>query len=82
MDKHINVKICSMSEGLELINNVELIRIKSKAYNLLIMKDYVPVVGDIEGTIEITTEKAVIKKDNIKAYYIHSDNEFNLIMEE
>ena len=34
------VKIYSLLNGLSVLENVKVIRIKSKDYNLLIMKDY------------------------------------------
>lgn len=44
----MKVKIFSLSKGLEIIDDVVSIKIKSKDYNLLIMKDYFPLIGEIE----------------------------------
>lgn len=76
------VKIISLSEGLEIIKDVVAIRIKSFDYNLLIMKDYVPIIGHIDGLLEIETKNKTIKKENIVAYYINNNNEFKIIMKE
>lgn len=76
------VKILTLENGLEVINDVKLIRIKSDNYNLLIMKDYLSIIGQINGMIEIETLSETIKKENITAYYINNDNEFKLIIKE
>lgn len=75
------VKIFTIKEGLKLIEDVIAIRIKSGDYNLLILKDYLSIMGEIEGTIEIETSSDKIKYDNIKAYYMNNNNQFNMIVE-
>ena len=51
------VKIFTFKNGMEEIEEVTAIRIKSKDYNLLILKDYLSVVGEIEGFFEIETKE-------------------------
>ena len=75
------VKIFTIKEGLKLIEDVIAIRIKSGDYNLLILKDYLSIMGEIEGTIEIETSSDKIKYDDIKAYYMNNNNQFNMIVE-
>lgn len=81
-EKTITVKILSMKKGLIEYENVQFIKIKSKKYNLMIMKDYLPIIGEIQGKIEIETLKEKVKLDNIIGYYIHKHNEFNLFLKE
>lgn len=76
----IHVKILSLTEPLISIENVIGIRIKSQKYNLLIMPNYLPIIGEIEGKIEIETEEKSAKFDNIIGYYILSKNEFTLML--
>ena len=78
----IIVKILSLKEGLIEYTDVDLIRIVSKDYNLMIMKDYLPIIGEIKGNIEIIRKKQSIKLEDITAYYIHKHNEFNLFIKE
>ena len=59
------VKIYSLLNGLSVLENVKVIRIKSKDYNLLIMKDYVPIIGEIEGDFEVETDKETKELDMI-----------------
>ena len=42
----IKVKIFDMAHGLREYENIKIIRIISKDYNLLIMKDYLPIIGE------------------------------------
>ena len=49
----IKVRIFDMKQGLTEYENIKTIRIISKDYNLLIMKDYMPIIGEIVGSVEI-----------------------------
>ncbi|HIT22556.1 MAG TPA: hypothetical protein IAB56_06310 [Candidatus Scybalousia intestinigallinarum] len=82
MNNDLVVKIFTISNGLEEIDQVKIIRIKSKDYNLLIMKDYLAMIGRVEGSVEIETEKETIRKENIEGYYIHQHNQFKLLIKE
>ena len=60
-DKMI-VKILSLENGLRQYDDIDFIRITSEDYNLLIMKDYLPVIGEIKGSIELqNSERESIK---------------------
>lgn len=77
----ITVKILSLESGLKQYDDIDFIRIISNDYNLLIMKDYLPVIGEIRGKIEFqNSEKEPIKLENIVAYYMSSHNEFKLFI--
>ena len=77
------VKIFTLKNGLEIINNVSAIRIKSKDYNLLILKDYLPIIGQIEGSFEIESSdlESNLLHDNVKACYLVENNIFNVLIE-
>lgn len=81
MNNNILVKVLNIDSGIHIYNNVKFIRILSEKYNLLIMRDYLPVIGEINGNVEIVGDES-IKLDNIKGYYINKNNEFNLIIKE
>lgn len=82
METSIKVKIFSLSKGLEILERVKVIRIKSKDYNLLIMPDYMPLLGEIQGSIEIEAADNSKRLENIDGYYINTNNEFSLIIRE
>ena len=73
MNNGIKVRVFDMAHGLREYENITIIRIISKDYNLLIMKDYLPIIGEIEGSVDIK---------NIKAFYMNSENVFNLMIKE
>ena len=81
-EKNIKVRIFDMEHGLVEYENVTTIKIVSKDYNLLIMKDYLSVIGEIVGSVEIKGEDVDISFNSIKGFYMNSKNIFNLMIEE
>lgn len=78
----ILVKICGKENGLEEYENVNFIRIISRRYNLLIMSDYLPVIGELEGSVFFRTAKREYRRENLKGYFMHKNNEFSLMLRE
>ena len=75
------IKVIILEENIEVktLLNVRVIRIKSTNYNLLIMKDYLPIVGYIDGQISIEGDET-ISYENIKAVFSNARNIFYLIV--
>jgi len=84
MDNNIGIKvrIFDLDRGLIEYENIKIIRIISKNYNLLIMQDYLPILGEIEGSVDIKSEEIELNYKNIKAFYMNSNNIFNLMIKE
>ncbi len=82
MEALFKVKVFSLSKGMEIIDNVRLIRIKSSDYNLLLMPGYMSILGEIDGSIDLELDNNTINYDNVVAYYVHSNNEFLLLLKE
>lgn len=80
--KGIKVRIFDLSKGLIEYEHIKIIRIISKDYNLLIMEDYLPIIGEIEGSVDIKNEEIELNYKNIKAFYMNSGNVFNLMIKE
>ena len=78
----IKVKVFDIRNGMRVYDNIKIIRIWSKDYNLLIMKDYLPIIGEIEGSVDIKNDVVNESFKNIKAFYMNSDNVFNLMIKE
>ena len=78
----IKVRIFDMDHGLREYENIKIVRIISKDYNLLIMKDYIPIIGEIEGSVDIKNDEVDISFKDIKAFYMNSSNVFNLMIKE
>ena len=78
----MKVKILNIQKGLKTYDNVSIIKIKSKKYNLSIMEDYLPVIGEINGDAEIISIDNFVKLTNIIGYYMLKHNEFKLFIKE
>ena len=78
----IKVRIFDMAHGLREYEDIKIIRIISKDYNLLIMKDYLPIIGEIEGSVDIKNDTVDLSFKDIKAFYMNSENVFNLMIKE
>ena len=74
----IKVKVFDIRNGMRVYDNIKIIRIISKDYNLFIMKDYLPIIGEIEGSVDIKNDVVNESFKNIKAFYMNSDNVFNI----
>ena len=81
-DTGIKVRVFDMKHGLVEYENVKTVRIISKDYNLLIMKDYLSVIGEIVGSVDIKGDNIDLSFKQIKAFYMNSKNVFNLMIEE
>ena len=66
----IKVRIFDLSKGLVEYEHIKVIRIVSKDYNLLIMEDYLPIIGEINGSVDIKNEEVELNYKNIKAFYM------------
>ena len=78
----IKVRIFDLKKGLAEYDKVKYIRIISKDYNLLIMEDYLSIIGEIEGSVDIKSEDIELSYKDIKAFYMNSKNVFNLMIKE
>lgn len=78
----MNVKLLSIKDGVTDYQDVKFIKIKSKDYNLLIMQDYLPIIGEIIGNIKIELIDQTIELKNIKGYFMNKHNQFNLFIKE
>lgn len=77
----VQVRISDFEHGLRVFDDVQIIRIVSNNYNLLVMHDFVPSIGMINGTVEIVTSEDIETLKDIKAFYLHRDNVFSLLIE-
>lgn len=78
----IKVRIFDMEHGLREYEDIKIIRIISKDYNLLIMKDYLPIIGEIDGSVDIKNDNINLSFKDIRAFYMNSENIFNLMINE
>lgn len=76
--KKITVQLLNIAGDVKEYKDVKFIKIKSKKYNLIIMKDYLPIIGEIQGEIQIGREKENIEMKKVRGYFMHKHNKFNL----
>ena len=67
----IRVRVFDLNKGLVEYDNVKYIRITSQDYNLLIMEDYLSIIGEIEGSVDIKGESVDISYRDINISYNH-----------
>jgi hypothetical protein len=78
----MKAKIVSLLNGLQEFENLEMIRVKSNRHTLLIMQNFMPVIGELDGSIELVFAKDILRMENLKGYYMHKKNVFSLLVEE
>lgn len=82
MEGRITARVISMEDGLKEIKGVNLIRVKSREYNLLIMEDYMPVIGEIDGTVTIVSGEGEYQTGPMRGFFSHRKNLFSLMISE
>lgn len=78
----MEARVSSFENGLQVYSDIRLIRIKSSKYNLLIMKDYLPILGQVEGKISFVGEEQEVVLDDIRGFFCHKHNVFSLLLKE
>ena len=78
----MKVRIFDLDKGLTEYEQIKIVRIVSKDYNLLIMEDYLPIIGEIEGSVDIKGDDIDVSFPKISAFYMNSANVFNLMIKE
>lgn len=82
MNEFFQVRVFELDHGLTVYDEIKLVRITSKDYNLLVMVDYLPIIGEFDGNIDIKGNDVDISLKNIKGFYMNSNNVFNLMVNE
>ena len=77
----INARIIDVSSGLKVISGIYAVRIHSKDFYALIMNDYLPTLGEIDGDIIFLSRDGEHPYRGIKGFYKHQHNEFTLLVE-
>ena len=75
---NIELQLLNINGDVKKYDDVKFIRIISQKYNLIIMKDYLPIIGEVQGSVEIERTEGTIKMDKVKGYFMHKHNKFNL----
>ncbi len=82
MESKIKAKIVSMKYGLQEFEEIEMIRVKGKNHSLLILQNYMPLLGRIDGYVDLVLKDETLRVNDVHGYYMHKKNEFSLLVEE
>lgn len=80
-NKGILVNVFELETGLTTYKDCEYIRITDEKYNLLVMLDYTPIIGEVNGKIDIMYNGQEIHYEGINASFMNSNNVFNLMIQ-
>lgn len=91
--KRMEAVIIGYEQGYMSYHDVKMIRLKGNNINLLIMVDYMPTLGEIDGTVEVITEEIFdrngstpkvnsITFENISGFFVVRNNVFKLLLKE
>jgi len=78
----ISVRIIDAKSGLKTLGGVYAVRIHSRDFYALIMNDYLPTLGKIDGDIFFLDQGGEHPYCGIRGFYKHQHNEFTLLIEE
>lgn len=78
----IRASVFTLSEGMKVFEDAAVVRVISSDYNILILKDYMPLLGKVEGRVQIAGAGGSAEYENIRGYYMFRKNEFELLIDE
>lgn len=78
----IRASVFTLSEGMKIFEDAAVVRVISSDYNILILKDYMPLLGKVEGRAQIAGAGGSMEYENIRGYYMFRQNEFELLIDE
>ena len=81
MERKIRAKIVSIENGLQEFEEIEMIRVKGENHSLLILQNYMPLLGRLDGYVDIVLENETLRIQDVQGYYMHKQNEFSLLVE-
>lgn len=76
----ISARILGYSQGLVDFEHARLVRVVSEDHTLLIMDDFAPVLGEVRGTVTVLTDEGEYRFEVKRGYYLHTHNEFSLVI--
>jgi hypothetical protein len=79
-DGRIQVQVSSLADGLQIIKNVCIVRVRGNASRLLIMEDYMPIIGEILGGVDIIGKDFYKTLEPVNGYFCHDHNVFFLLL--
>jgi len=73
--------VINFKDGFTVYHDIKMIRLKGKDINLLIMEDYMPTLGEIDGRVEIIGNETITLED-VSGFFVVKNNVFKLLEKE
>jgi len=91
--KRIEAVIIGYEQGYVSYHNLKMIRLKGRDLNLLIMADFMPTLGEINGRVELLMEEIPLRRnqqvetesvvlENVSGFFVVKNNVFKLLLKE
>ena len=81
-DGRISARVIDVNSGLRVLRGVYAVRIHSADFYALIMNDYLPALGKIDGDVTFLDHEGEHIYRCVRGFYKHQHNEFTLLIEE
>ncbi|MDR2108417.1 MAG: hypothetical protein LBP28_03015 [Coriobacteriales bacterium] len=78
----IQAQVSSFKEGLQVYTKISIVRVRSRNANLLIMEDYMPILGEIDGAVDFIGKEEVHTLENVRGFFCHDHNVFFLLLKD
>jgi len=78
----ITVRVVDTEHGMREFPDVNMVHVKSRFYNILIMEGYSSSIGEVDGTVTITSANMQKEFGQVKGFYLHKNNTFHLLIRE
>lgn len=78
------IKVCVVDavNGMQVYEGVHMVHVKSRYYNILIMEGYSSSIGEIDGSVTITSDTMQKKYEHLRGFYLHKKDVFHLLIRE
>ncbi|MDR2672588.1 MAG: hypothetical protein LBC35_04770 [Coriobacteriales bacterium] len=78
----IQAQVSSFKNGLQIYSKISIIRIRSRQANLLIMEDYMSIIGELDGDVDFIGKDFFHTLENVRGFYCHDRNVFFLLLKD
>ena len=76
----LKVIVLDIENGSKVFDDVRIVKIKSKNYTVMIMLDYAPTIGDLDGDLSILLQSDEVFYKNVKGFYHINNNEMTILL--
>jgi hypothetical protein len=78
----IQAQVSSFKDGLQVFSKISIVRIHSRDTNLLIMEDYMPIIGEVDGDVDFIGKDFIQTLEDVRGFFCHDHNVFFLLLKD